>query len=102
MFIQKLTEHQIIKFRTITPLSINGEQIPYKIGCNGKFYLDPRGNTYRTIFLNDFDLTAPFADEQLQKDLNKHYIMFMIEEFGNEYVNALSINLFKNNSPETL
>lgn len=102
MFTERLTEFDINKFRTITQLTVEGKVIPFRICCNDVFYNDLRGNTKYVMFLKDFTCILPFAEKDIKDNLNRHYRQFMIEKFGNEYRNALSIYLFKNSSNETI
>ena len=101
MFIERLTEHDIEKFRIITPLTVEGKIIPFKIHCNNTFYSDVRGSSTDVIFLKDFTLSIPFiTTDETKNALKRHYRQFMIDTFGDEYRNALSLHLFKNSDTE--
>lgn len=100
MFVERLTEIDINKFRIITPLTVEGKIVPYRVYCNGKFYNDPRGNSPYIIFLRDYTCSLPLSSETNKSNLKRHYIKFMIDTFGEEYKNALSIHLFKNSNLE--
>ena len=89
MFAEILTEEQINKFRMLTPLTIEGKQINYKICCNGKFYEDPRGASKIVMFLKDYRCSVLNTDDKTQEALTNHYIKFMIDEFGFEYAHLL-------------
>ena len=90
MFTERLTEHQLYTFRVLTPLSVDGKPIPFRIYCNGKFYDDPRGSSQYIVFLRDFSCRLPMSDKNTKKTLNRHYLDFMRNEFGKEYEEAYS------------
>ena len=100
MFVERLTEIEINKFRILTPLTVDGKVVPYRVYCNGKFYNDLRGTSQYIVFLRDFSCSAPFATENAKANLKRHYRQFMMNVIGDEYKNALSVHLFKNSSTE--
>ena len=101
MFVERLTEYHINKFRILTPLTVDGKEVPFRIHCNGVFYNDIMGSSEYVIFFKDFSCSMPFADETFKSTLKRHYRQFMISIFGDEYRNALSLYLFKNSNTET-
>ena len=101
MFTERLTEYDINKFRIITPLNVDGENVPYRIHCNNVFYNDLKGKSEYIIFFKDFSCSMPFANKVVKQTLLNHYRQFMIDIFGDEYRNALSLYLFKNVGNET-
>ncbi len=101
MFIEKLTDIQIQQFKVMTPLSIDGKRIPYRIICDDKYYNDPTGSTPYAIFLRDFSCSLSYASKDTKDELNKHYRKFMRSIFKEEYDEALSNYLYHNDTIET-
>lgn len=95
MFIEKLDEYAINRFRLTLPITVDGKRVPVRVFCNDRFYDDPRGNTPYIMFLKDFSCRISHADERVKKELNMFYIRFMRETFGEEYDDALSVHIFK-------
>ena len=102
MFIEKLTDIQIQQFKVMTPISIEGKRIPYRIVCGNRYMNDPNGSSPYTIFLRDFSCSLSYASKDTKEELNWHFRKFMLSIFKEEYDEALSNYLYRNNSEETL
>ena len=84
----QLTEKDIELFRELTPLEINGELIPFKIVCEGKFHQDPRGNSKCVVYLTDFTCTATYMSKEAKQILQNRYVQFMsdlFEDYAEDY-----------------
>lgn len=95
MFIERLNDYTINKFRLSLPLTVDGKPVPVRVYCADRFYDDPRGTTPYIMFLKDFSCRISHSDEHVKQELNRQYIRFMRETFGEEYDNALSVHIFK-------
>jgi len=95
MFIERLNDYTINKFRLSLPLTVDGKPVPVRVYCADRFYDDPRGTTPYIMFLKDFSCRISHSDERVKQELNRQYIRFMRETFGEEYDNALSVHIFK-------
>lgn len=101
----QLTEEQIEYFRSITPLKVNGEIVPFKIVCEGKFYPDPRGKSDYVVYIKDFSCVATYAFESTKSKLQQHFVNFMANEFEGyleDYQAILEQKTEKENQKNTL
>ena len=77
----QLTNEQIQLFRELTPIKIDGELVPFKICCDGKWYKDPRGNTSNAIYITDYECKISTLYPETKVRLQKHFVNFMSQLF---------------------
>lgn len=85
----QLTDEQIEYFRSITPLRIDGELVPFKIVCEGKYYPDPRGKAKCVVYIKDYSCKVSTAYPETKAKLQKHFVNFMssqFEDYAEDYI----------------
>ena len=90
-----LTEAQIERFRLATPLQIDEEPIAFTIFQNGKSYHDIRGKSQTTLIFNDFSCNVDTRYPETKEILNRHYLAYKAQIFGEEFVADLKDYLDK-------